>query len=78
MVDIGRLGQFLQDVISQILSFVFLKNPKILKTFSIADIAMHWQAGDHAALAPVNSDVQASQIPAAYLEDTEDVAAAKV
>merc|ERR1719507_1253087 len=35
------------------------------------------EAGDHAALAPVNSDVQASQIPAAYIEDTEDVAAAK-
>merc|ERR1712203_1292595 len=35
------------------------------------------EAGNHAALAPVNSDVQASQIPAAYLEDTEDVAAAK-
>ena len=37
-----------------------------------------WQAGDHAALAPVNRDVQAAQIPAAYIEDTEDVAAAKV
>merc|ERR1711936_971348 len=35
------------------------------------------EAGDHAALAPVNSDVQATQIPAAYIEDTEDVAAAK-
>merc|ERR1712198_322813 len=35
------------------------------------------EAGDHAALAPVNRDVQATQIPAAYIEDTEDVAAAK-
>merc|ERR1712198_765718 len=35
------------------------------------------EAGDHAALAPVNRDVQAAQIPAAYIEDTEDVAAAK-
>merc|ERR1712212_1077235 len=35
------------------------------------------EAGDHAALAPVNSDVQATQIPAAYIDDTEDVAAAK-
>merc|ERR1711874_504050 len=35
------------------------------------------EAGDHPALAPVNSDVQATQIPAAYIEDTEDVAAAK-
>ena len=35
------------------------------------------QAGDHAALAPVNSDVQASQIPASYIEDTAEVAAAK-
>merc|ERR1712223_437775 len=35
------------------------------------------EAGEHAALAPVNNDVQASQVPAEYLEDTEDVAAAK-
>merc|ERR1712080_229542 len=35
------------------------------------------EAGDHAALAPVNSDVQASQIPASYIEDTAEVAAAK-
>merc|ERR1712130_542689 len=35
------------------------------------------EAGDHAALAPVNSDVQASQIPATYIEDTAEVAAAK-
>merc|ERR1711973_265964 len=35
------------------------------------------EAGEHAALAPVNNDVQASQMPAEYLEDTKDVAAAK-
>merc|ERR1712223_1305964 len=35
------------------------------------------EAGEHAALAPVNNDVQASQVPAEYLEDTEDVANAK-
>merc|ERR1711874_476318 len=35
------------------------------------------EAGEHAALAPVNNDVQASQVPAEYLEYTEDVAAAK-
>merc|ERR1712066_773150 len=35
------------------------------------------EAGEHAALAPVNNDVQASQVPAEYLEDTEDVTAAK-
>ena len=33
--------------------------------------------GEHAALAPVNNDVQAKQIPNAYLDDDEDVAAAK-
>merc|ERR1712212_932607 len=35
------------------------------------------EAGEHAALAPVNNDVQADQIPSAYIEDTEDVAVAK-
>merc|ERR1711971_443116 len=35
------------------------------------------EAGDHAALAPVNNDVQEDQIASAYIEDTEDVAAAK-
>merc|ERR1711935_172124 len=35
------------------------------------------EAGDHAALAPVNTDLQATQIPSAYIDDTEDVAAAK-
>merc|ERR1711962_1733835 len=35
------------------------------------------EAGEHAALAPVNNDIQASQVPAEYLEDTEDVANAK-
>ena len=34
-------------------------------------------AGEHAALAPVNNDVQAEQIPSFFLEDTEDVAVAK-
>merc|ERR1711970_1559144 len=34
-------------------------------------------AGEHAKLAPVNNDVQAEQIPNAYLDDDEDVAAAK-
>merc|ERR1711862_19114 len=33
--------------------------------------------GDHAALAPVNSDTQAAQIAAEYLADAEEVAAAK-
>merc|ERR1711863_181908 len=33
--------------------------------------------GDHAALAPVNNDLQAEQIALSYLADTEDVAAAK-
>ena len=33
--------------------------------------------GEHAALAPVNNDVQAEQIPSFFLEDTEDVAVAK-
>ena len=41
-------------------------------------ICLGWQAGKHAALAPVNTDVQARQIAAAYIEDTEDVAVAKV
>merc|ERR1711944_79605 len=35
------------------------------------------EAGEHAALAPVNNDVQAEQIAAAYLDDLEEVAAAK-
>merc|ERR1712127_658002 len=40
------------------------------------------EAGEHAALRPdaahpVNSDVQAAQIASAYLDDIEDVAAAK-
>merc|ERR1740137_281906 len=35
------------------------------------------EAGDHAALAPVNADAQAEQIAAAYLADAEEVAAAK-
>merc|ERR1719483_1376442 len=35
------------------------------------------EAGDHAALAPVNADAQAAQIAAAYLADGEEVAAAK-
>merc|ERR1711887_68409 len=35
------------------------------------------EAGEHAALAPVNSDVQAAQIAAEYLADAEEVAAAK-
>merc|ERR1719381_470408 len=35
------------------------------------------EAGEHAALAPVNNDVQADQIGSSYLEDTDDVAAAK-
>ena len=34
-------------------------------------------AGDHAALAPVNNDVQAEQIPEAFIDDDKDVAAAK-
>merc|ERR1712083_280557 len=34
-------------------------------------------AGDHAALAPVNNDLQAEQIALSYLADSEDVAAAK-
>merc|ERR1712020_83897 len=35
------------------------------------------EAGEHAALAPVNADTQAAQIATAYIADTEDVAAAK-
>jgi len=35
------------------------------------------KAGLHAALAPVNNDIQAPQIANAYLDDVEDVAAAK-
>merc|ERR1711900_144704 len=35
------------------------------------------EAGEHAALAPVNDDVQAAQIAAEYLADAEEVAAAK-
>ena len=35
------------------------------------------EAGDHAALAPVNSDTQAAQIAAEYLADVEEVAAAR-
>merc|ERR1712109_13131 len=35
------------------------------------------EAGGHAALAPVNNDIQAEQIANAYLDDTEDVALAK-
>merc|ERR1712152_103577 len=35
------------------------------------------EAGEHAALAPVNSDTQAAQIAAEYLADAEEVAAAK-
>merc|ERR1712061_69318 len=34
-------------------------------------------AGEHAALAPVNNDVQAEQIPDEFLDDAADVAAAK-
>merc|ERR1711962_1225940 len=34
-------------------------------------------AGEHAGLAPVNNDIQADQIAAAYLDDVEEVAAAK-
>merc|ERR1712051_824891 len=34
-------------------------------------------AGEHAALAPVNNDVQAEQIADEFLADAEDVAAAK-
>merc|ERR1711887_427101 len=33
-------------------------------------------AGEHAALAPVNNDIQAEQIAAAYLDDVEEEAAA--
>merc|ERR1711862_953237 len=33
------------------------------------------EAGEHAALAPVNADTQAAQIATAYIADTEDVAA---
>merc|ERR1712173_487755 len=33
--------------------------------------------GEHAALAPVNNDVQAEQIPDEFLDDAADVAAAK-
>merc|ERR1711944_312369 len=35
------------------------------------------EAGEHSALAPVNSDTQAAQIAAEYLADVEEVAAAK-
>merc|ERR1719187_2594430 len=35
------------------------------------------EAGEHAALAPVNTDAQAAQIAAEYLADAEEVAAAK-
>merc|ERR1711892_119698 len=35
------------------------------------------EAGEHAALAPVNADAQAVQIAAAYLADAEEVAVAK-
>merc|ERR1712083_756525 len=35
------------------------------------------EAGDHAALAPVNADTQAAQIAAEYLADVEEVAAAR-
>merc|ERR1719486_7943 len=35
------------------------------------------EAGEHAALAPVNADTQAAQIASAYLADDEEVAAAK-
>ena len=48
------------------------------KTDFVICLITFFQAGEHAALAPVNNDVQASQVPAEYLEDTEDVAAAKV
>merc|ERR1719420_1443195 len=34
-------------------------------------------AGEHAALAPVNNDIQAEQIASAYLDDVEEVAAFK-
>merc|ERR1712072_351974 len=34
-------------------------------------------AGAHAALAPVNNDLQAEQIALSYLADSEDIAAAK-
>merc|ERR1712141_428797 len=34
-------------------------------------------AGEHAALAPVNNDVQAEQIGDSFLDDAEDVAEAK-
>merc|ERR1711970_1056429 len=39
-----------------------------------ADVAAA-EAGDHAALAPVNVDTQAAQIAAEYLADVEDAAA---
>ena len=35
------------------------------------------KAGKHIALAPVNNDIQAAQIPNAYLDDVVEVAAAK-
>merc|ERR1712128_320920 len=35
------------------------------------------EAGEHAALAPVNADAQAVQIAAQYIADAEEVAAAK-
>eukprot|EP00092_Neocalanus_flemingeri_P002349 GFUD01002513.1.p1 GENE.GFUD01002513.1~~GFUD01002513.1.p1 ORF type:complete len:281 (+),score=86.61 GFUD01002513.1:68-910(+) len=36
------------------------------------------KAGKHAALAPVNNDIQAAQIPNAYLDDTKPVADEKM
>ena len=33
--------------------------------------------GKHAEIAPVNNDLQAGQIASAYIDDTEEVAAAK-
>merc|ERR1719481_205567 len=43
-------------------------------TFNAAFTAA--EAGEHIALRPVNSDVQAAQIASAYLDDAEDVPAA--
>merc|ERR1712055_44587 len=45
------------------------------ETFNAAFAAA--EAGEHAALAPVNTDAQAAQITAEYLADAEEVAAAK-
>merc|ERR1712027_55936 len=42
-----------------------------------AEFSAAFAAGEHAALAPVNSDTQAAQIATSYIADTEDVAAAK-